>query len=275
MIALQEIQFGYRRRTPIYQGLSLRLESGRVYGLLGSNGVGKTTLFKLIAGLLSPAKGEIDVLGERPDRRRVSLYRRMFVLPEEFELPAVRFKTFVAITAPFYPRFSQERLEECCQALEVDPACNLKKLSMGQKKRALIAFALACRTELLLLDEPTNGLDIPAKAAFRRLVASGMDDHTTVILSTHQVRDVDVLLDSVVILDAQGVVLNASIEQIAQRLSFGPKSTTDQPLYSEESLQGTIGVGVNLDGAECKPDLELLFNASLHCRAQLAEIFHQ
>ena len=275
MIDIEHVSFGYKRRHPLFTDLTLHLDEGHVYGLLGSNGVGKTTLLKMLSGLLAPSTGRINVLAENPALRSASFYGGLFVLPEEFDLPAIRFKTFVRTTAPLYPHFSHEALAHAMEVLEVNPEHRLNALSMGQRKRALIAFALACNVRLLLMDEPTNGLDIPAKAAFRRLVSEYADQGHTVIVSTHQVRDVEMLIDEVVILDQRGVLLHESLARVSEKLFFGSVAPTDQPIYAEESLQGVVGVVENRTGAESGTDLELLFNAVVHDPERVRRIFSQ
>lgn len=274
MIDLQNVSFGYGRKGRLFTDFTLHLDAGHVYGLLGSNGVGKTTLLKMLCGLLSPSKGRIEVLGENPARRRASLYGRIFVVPEEFDLPAVKFRTFVRTTAPLYPDFSHEMLAHAVEVMEVDMDSRLTALSMGQRKRALLAFALACNVRLLIMDEPTNGLDIPAKAAFRRLVSEYAAGGRTVIVSTHQVRDVEMLIDEVVILDRRGVLLHESLSRVAQRLTFGSVEKAEA-VYAEESLQGTVGVAQNLSDTESRIDLELLFEAAVHDPERLQRIFNQ
>ncbi len=236
MIRIENLSFGYRQRPELFRDFSLDLQPGHIHGLLGRNGTGKSTLLKLICGLLYPRGGAIDVLGQDPAGRRPSLYGELFLVPEEFSLPAVTFREFVRITAPFYPNFSHEALERYTAEFGIAPDHRLDRVSMGQKKIAYIAFALAAGTRLLILDEPTNGLDIPAKSVFRRLIAEWVDDQKTVLISTHQVRDIEHLIDRVVVIDNAGIVLNASTDTIVERLWFGLVPAGQTPFYAEESL---------------------------------------
>lgn len=263
MIQLEHVDFGYRPRRPLFTDLSLELGPGHIHGLLGSNGMGKSTLLKLVCGLLTARQGRIDVQGEDPRGRRPDLYSQVFFVPEEFSLPAVRFSTYVRFMAPFYPDFSDEMLRTYMWELELSDDQRLDRLSMGQKKRVQIAFALACNTPVLLLDEPTNGLDIPSKRVFRQLLASYADARRTVVISTHQVRDIDNLIDSVVILDRRGVLVNATTEQVTRSLRFAVVDEGDDPIYAEESIQGQVGVMENTTGRDSKINLELLFNAAV------------
>lgn len=202
MIQLNDITFGYKRRgNPVFCHFSMNLEPDSIYGLLGKNGAGKSTLLYLMCGLLRPQSGEALFNGKSVVERRPEILEDIFIVPEEFELPPLKLSTYVKINAPFYPHFSEELLSQCLQDFELPEDINLGGLSMGQKKKAFIAFAIATNTRLLLMDEPTNGLDIPAKACFRRVVARQMREDRTIVISTHQVRDVDALLDHVAVVD--------------------------------------------------------------------------
>lgn len=204
MVTIKNLVFGYSRKEPLLNNLSLEIDSGHIYSILGSNGTGKSTLLKIICGLLTPQSGSVTTLGMIPDQRRPSMYSELFVIPEEFEMPSLTLRRYVAANAPLYPHFSGEAFAHYTGEFDLLPDTRLDRLSMGQKKRALIAFALACRPALLIMDEPTNGLDITAKGVFRRLLASYADEQHTVILSTHQVRDIENLIDHLLILDGRG-----------------------------------------------------------------------
>ncbi len=273
MITLSDVTFGYRRKT-LFSGLRLGLQSGSIYGLLGKNGAGKTTLLKLMAGLLFPRTGTVCVAGETPRLRRPSFLEQLFVVPEEFELPPCTITQYAALYGKFYPRFSTLQLGALLQELEVDPAQKLHQMSFGQRKKAYIAFAIACNTPILLLDEPTNGLDIPSKTAFRRVVASVADEQRTVVISTHQVRDLDKLIDRIVILDGSEILLNASTAEITDKLLFTHLDEGAEALYAESTIHGRWGVQPNTAGAESPLDMELLFNATVTQKQQIRELFN-
>ena len=166
MIQLNDITFGYKRRgNPVFSHFSMNLEPDSIYGLLGKNGAGKSTLLYLMCGLLRPQSGEALFNGKSVVERRPEILEDIFIVPEEFELPPLKLSTYVKINAPFYPHFSEELLSQCLQDFELPEDINLGGLSMGQKKKAFIAFAIATNTRLLLMDEPTNGLDIQRHAS--------------------------------------------------------------------------------------------------------------
>jgi ABC-2 type transport system ATP-binding protein len=262
MVRIRNLHFGYSKKRPLFQHLDLTLEQGHIYGLLGKNGAGKSTLLKCLVGLAFPWTGSCEVLGQPAAKRLPGVLADLFFLPEEVYVPAVTAAKFVAHTAGFYPRFDHEALAYYLQELEVPAQAVLTALSFGQQKKFMIAFALAANTRLLVLDEPTNGLDIPSKAQFRKIVAAALTDERCVVVSTHQVRDLDSLIDTVVVLHGQRVVLNADLGELAERLAFATAPEADATaLYAEESIRGAAVIRPNRSGVPGRVDLELLFNA--------------
>ena len=274
MISFNQLGFRYRLGSQVFRDFSMTLSPGHVYGVLGENGVGKSTLMKLASGVLIPTAGSVTIDGREASLREEATMAKIIYLPEEFSLPALTLDEFRKVTTPFYPSFSDESFEECSRVLDVVRDKRLDKLSMGQRKRAYLAFAFACRAEWLLLDEPTNGLDVAAKEAFRRLVARYIDEGQSIIISTHSVREIDSLIDHLIILDRKGIVLDASIGEIGSRLRFGRCSAEEEPLYSESTLAGTSGVVVNTTDEESPVDIEMLFMASLRSTERLRRLFN-
>lgn len=274
MISFNQLGFRYRLGSQVFRDFSMTLSPGHVYGVLGENGVGKSTLMKLASGVLIPTAGSVTIDGREASLREEATMAKIIYLPEEFSLPALTLDEFRKVTTPFYPSFSDESFEECCRVLDVVRDRRLDKLSMGQRKRAYLAFAFACRAEWLLLDEPTNGLDVAAKEAFRRLVARYVDEGQSIIISTHSVREIDSLIDHLIILDRKGIVLDASIGEIGSRLRFGRCSAEEEPLYSESTLAGTSGLVVNTTDEESPVDIEMLFMASLRSTERLRRLFN-
>ena len=214
MIEVRNIRFSYPgQKHLVFDDFSLMLGGNNIYGLLGKNGTGKSTLLYLISGLLRPKSGTVRVDGTDSWRREVGMLQEMFLVPEEFELPAMSLEQYVRLNAPFYPRFSRDILNACLNEFDLSTDIRLGSLSMGQTKKAFLSFALATNTQLLLMDEPTNGLDIPSKSQFRKVVTQNMSEERTVIISTHQVHDVERLLDHVVMIDRNRVLLNEPLEE--------------------------------------------------------------
>lgn len=278
MLQVENISFSYRRgKKDVLDDFSLSLEKGRVYGSLGKNGAGKSTLLYLMSGLLTPKHGKV-IYHDVDVRRRLPItLQDMFLVPEEFELPAISLVSYVELNSPFYPRFSKEDMMRYLHFFEMEQDINLGALSMGQKKKVFMSFALATNTSLLLMDEPTNGLDIPGKSQFRKFIASGMSDDKTIVVSTHQVRDIDKILDHVLIMDNKHVMLDASTTDICRKLLFvesDNRELAQKALYALPSVQGNYLMLPNADGEESEINLELLFGAVLSSPGKIADMFH-
>ncbi|MEO6915406.1 MAG: ATP-binding cassette domain-containing protein [Chitinophagaceae bacterium] len=263
MVKIENLHFGYKKRK-VFNGLSLSLQAGHIYGLLGKNGTGKSTLLRNIAGLLFPTEGHIDVMGFVPGKRHPAFLQDVFMVAEEFYLPDVSVAKYVKLNAPFYPKFSHDQFNAYLTEFEIPLENTLQSMSYGQKKKVLISFGLACNTSLLLMDEPTNGLDIMSKSKFRQVIAGATDETKCIIISTHQVKDLESLIDRITIIDEGKILFDQTIESINRRIqfkiSFDPNETKDA-LYKEQSLQGTAIVASNMDGEDTKLDLELLYKA--------------
>lgn len=273
-IELKRVTYGYSRKRPkVFEDFDMKISGGGVYGMLGRNGAGKSTLLYLMSGLLVPQCGEVLLDGADVRRKRPTELAEMYIVPEEFDFPEVDLDTYVRLNAPFYPRFSAEDLKRYLHLFEMEHCINLKALSMGQKKKVLMSFALATHTPLLLMDEPTNGLDIPAKAQFRKLIAAGMEEGKTIIISTHQVKDIEHLLDRVIIVDRSRVLLDESVSRITERFRFvetDDNDTVRQALSALPSLHGNLVMLPNPSGEESALNLELLFEGALSHPDQLA-----
>ena len=278
MITVENLSFLYRKsKRAVLHYFSLSLEKGRVYGLLGKNGAGKSTLLYLMSGLLTPKSGKV-VYHDVDVRRRLPItLQDMFLVPEEFDLPPVSLISYIELNSPFYPRFSKEDMVKYLHYFEMDINIDLGALSMGQKKKVFMSFALATNTSLLLMDEPTNGLDIPGKSQFRKFIASGMTDDKTILISTHQVRDIDKVLDHVLIMDNSRVLLNESTMSICDKLFFTESENREllqSSLFSTPSIQGNFLLLPNESGEDSEINLELLFNATLAVPERISALFH-
>lgn len=267
MISLSKVFFRYARSSSkpwVLEDVNLDVEAGHIYGLLGKNGVGKSTLFRLIAGLNPPNVGDISTLSYKPFDRRVPMLSDMFLVPEDIYFPPMTMSSYARTYGPFYPHFSHEDLKAYATQLEVDVSVRLDKLSMGQRKKSFIAFALACHTRLLLMDEPTNGLDIPSKSVFRRILAKEMTEDRVIIISTHQVRDLDGLIDAVIIMDERQIRLSETAENLEKLLYFGEIDANAKAIFAEMLPNSRVGVTArNSDTPKSKIDWELFFTASL------------
>lgn len=263
MIEIKQLQFSYSKGKKLFDNLDLSIHSGSIYGLLGKNGAGKTTLLRQLCGMLFPDSGICKVSGLDAAERSAQMLQDIYIVPEEFQLPEIGLKLYTRINSVFYPSFNHEQLSEYLKEFEIPENDKLSKLSYGQKKKFLIAFGLATNARLLIFDEPTNGLDIPSKSQFRKIIASCLDENRIFIISTHQVRDLENLIDTIVILEQGKIIFNRNVSDISVKLAFEHNLngySGEDILYSEEITGQRAGIVRNASGMETKVDLELLFN---------------
>jgi len=275
MIDIKNLSFAYKREK-LFSDLNLSIKPGGICGLLGKNGAGKTTLLKLMAGLLFPQDGGISIMGNSPMKRSPEFLQDLIFLPEVFGLPPVTPGQYQMLYSPFYPKFNNDRFISFLEQFEVAENKKLSEISYGQKKKFLIAFGLATNGRLMLLDEPTNGLDIPSKSQFRKAVASCLEDDRIFIISTHQARDLESLIDPIIILDEGEIIFNQSTEEISHRLKVKYQSSPPEPddaLFSEKTFEGYTVVTENHDHEESHIDLEMLFNTVVNNSAKISSLF--
>ncbi|GHT63234.1 ABC transporter ATP-binding protein [Bacteroidia bacterium] len=267
MIEIKNLTFHYGKRKKLFNDFSLDLEQGSIVGLLGKNGAGKSTLLKLVAGLLSPQQGEITVNAYKPVRRDPNFLADIYMIPEEFYLPATTIAGYLKAITPLYPSFDKAKLNNILTEFELSVSDKLNNLSHGQRKKFLIAFALASNCKLLILDEPTNGLDIPSKSLFRKILVSSVTDEQLVLISTHQVKDIDTIIDKVVVVENGAMVFEENVTGISSKYLFETVAAPDginDILYQEKSPMGYRIIRPANGDNETSIDLELLFNAIIH-----------
>ena len=275
MIEIKNLNFGYKKNKKLFSELNLELEKGKVYGLLGKNGSGKTSLLKQAAGLLYPNSGDIMLNDETPKKRSPRFLASYYLIPEEFETPGISMKTFIKITAPFYPGFNEDEFYKYLSEFKLEPNGKLNNLSYGQKKMVLISFGLAANTPVLMSDEPTNGLDIPSKSMFRKIMASAVSEDKLFIISTHQVKDIEGIIDSVVVLENGKIIFNQSFESVSEKLCFKTVKNIDDEnvLYSEKHLNTYEAVVRNTDKEHSRVNMELLFNSIIDENSKVVNEF--
>jgi len=267
MIRIQDLSFQYKKQDALFTDLSFQSEKGSITGLLGKNGAGKSTLLKMIAGLLKPQTGELTVNGFKPFDRLPDFLSDIYMVSEEFTFPSITIGLYIKATAPLYPKFDYEKMNRILQEFELDAKKNLNGLSHGQRKKFLIAFALSTNCGLLVLDEPTNGLDIPSKSLFRKVLVSSVTEEQLVLISTHQVKDIENVIDTILVIDGGKIVYNESVFEISQQLQFKTVpslSDIETTIYHEKSLGGYRVIMESNEFEETDIDIELLFNAIIN-----------
>ena len=278
MIQLNNLNFGYLKKYPMFKELNLTLEKGHVYGLLGKNGAGKSTLLKNIVGALHPQSGTCEIDGEETHKRKVITMEKIHYLPEQITLPPVKIKSFLMMNSPFYPNFSEDTFNEIVEEFDIPTHLKLTHLSHGQQKKVAIAFAIATNTDWLFLDEPTNGLDIPSKSLFRKVISNHINDNRGIIISTHQIADIDKLIENIVVVDQGSILLNKSLFEISEKVGFKVSAqTTDEIenlLYQEEFGVGRKVIVSNENIGDGEVDIELLFNGLVAKGSNLKELLN-
>ena len=267
MISIRNLSYRYSKNIRLFNGLSEDLLPGKMYGLLGKNGAGKSTLIKYIAGLLFPTTGTYQVFGREPRQRKVAFLGDIFFIPEECHLPDLTIKQLIRIYGPFYPQFDVQQYRGYLSKFGIEESRKLHTLSYGQKKKIMIGFALSTNTRELIMDEPTNGLDIPSKVTFRNMLTSAFRPDRIVLISSHQVRDLEELITSLLIMDQGELLLHEEKETLATLLLFQtsvvPPPPEEHVLYQERTTHGWGYIADNTSGSRSRVDLELLFNAVL------------
>lgn len=270
MINIKNLGFSYDEDI-VLKDITMTLEEGRIYGLLGENGVGKTTLLTLLSGLKNPKAGSIEIDGHTPYKREPSLLSEIYYLCDEVAEVNMKAIDYAANYGKFWEKFDLNKFVEIMGVLENDINQKMNRMSFGQLKKTYISFALACNTRYIFMDEPTNGLDIPSKAQFRKAVMKYTREDSTLLISTHQVRDLENIIDPIIILDKKDVLLNASIEEISRKLFFDYSSEKKEgTLYSEMIPGANVQVSLNTDGEESKVNIEALFN-TVHMHKELTK----
>jgi len=267
----ENIDFSYRKDQKLFNNLSASFESSHIYGLLGKNGAGKTTLLKCICGLLHPSSGKITIDGKSVFKRLPSILSSIFFLPETFFIPDMSVEQYIKYYSPFYPNFDIKIFEDSSHVLEIENEKKISSFSYGQKKKFLLAFGFATKAPIVILDEPTNGLDIPSKTVIRRKIAESFTEEQSVIISTHQVRDLQQIFDSIIILNDGKIIFNRSLEQIAKNLATVQVTNDDSKYentsnYFEQTPIGKIYLTKNEQSSskEQPIDIEFLFNATIN-----------
>ena len=275
MIKINDLKFSYNS-VPVLTGITTDLEEGKIYGLLGENGVGKTTLLTLLCGLKKVEAGYIETDGIDPYKRLPETLQNQYYLPDEVAPVNMKAISYAESAGKFWPRFDFDNFLKLMELFENDPLKNMAKMSAGQLKKTYIAFALACNTKYLFMDEPTNGLDIPSKTSFRSAISKYTSEYTTVVISTHQVRDLENIIDPIIILDRRDVLLNASEYEITSKLFFDYGNTLNpDSLFTEQIPGGFIQVYENKTGEESKINVEALFNTVHNNKEYIKKLFRK
>lgn len=276
MIQINDLHFGYKQHAGLLNNFSLEIPQGHIVGLLGKNGAGKTTLLRLMCGLLFPQGGSCRIDNNEAGERSKAFLEKIFLIPEEYYLPPIGMDEYIKANSPFYPEFDNELANRVLDEFGLDKHRRLNALSYGQRKKFIVAFGLATNTQFLFLDEPTNGLDIPSKAQFRKVIANYFSDERTIIISTHQVKDIESLVDHITVVDEGKLLFDHSMQVITSKLALTKSpEQTDKTLYEEDVVGGKIHLIQNNSKQESNIELEVLFNGIMTNAHEINTIFNQ
>lgn len=194
--------------------VNLSLERGRIVGLLGPNGSGKTTMMKTIAGLLTPTGGDVFINGFRPGTQTKLL---VSYLPDKDYLNDwMRVMDLVSFFADFYIDFDMGRAYEMLERLHIDPKMRLKELSKGTREKVQLILVMSRKAQLYLLDEPIGGVDPAARDFILNTIVANYNPEATVVISTHLISDVEKVLDDVIFINNGRIALTSSVDEIRE-----------------------------------------------------------
>ncbi|MBR3937463.1 MAG: ATP-binding cassette domain-containing protein [Bacteroidaceae bacterium] len=277
MIEVKDFSIGFFKRELMgpdsepewltLKNLYLQIRPGHVYGLIGRNGQGKTTLLNCITGLLRPKKKEAGVVyidGFPVNASNPNILSKFFYVTDTIASLHLRSDIYADTLFHFYPHFNKEKFTECMELFQIDTKQFIDEISLGQRKMTFLSYAFASGVPYLIMDEPTNGLDITSRSVFRKLVASYMDQDKAIVISTHHINEISTLLDHIFILNDKHIVFDHSVMETGCALSFVESDNmTDDALYSMSSAYGKRIILPNTNNSDSEIDYELLFEAVL------------
>ena len=248
-------------KTKALDGINLTINSGSIYGLVGTNGAGKTTIIKHMAGILKQDEGEILFEGE-PVFENPAVKQKIGLVPDELFFPkGYSIKDMTKIYNGTYDGFSTERLHALTELFRLDEKAPLRSFSKGMKKQASIALTLACNPEYLLLDEPIDGLDpIVRKLVWKQIVDDVAEREMSVLVSSHNLRDLESICDYVGIIDGGRTVIERDLESVREginkvQVAFAQKQDAAEAAIARLNVlhrdrHGSIELLITRDSAE-------------------------
>jgi ABC-2 type transport system ATP-binding protein len=262
----------------ILSNINLSIESGKIVGLIGPNGAGKTTLLKGILGL-SPVEGELTVLGLDPHKNRVSLLEQVSFIADTAVLPGwMTVEQVINYVEDVHPRFSRKKCQDFLQNSKIKQKTLISKLSKGMVVQLHLALIMAIDSKLLVLDEPTLGLDIIYRKQFyTSLLNDYYDADKTILITTHQVEEIEEVLTDLIFIHEGKIILNESMEEVANQfvevevsMEHKDAAMAESPLDCRSTLGGfrMIYQGKSIEklsniGKVTTPDLADIFVAKI------------
>lgn len=265
MIELKNVSYSYGRNSlPALDDVTVAVRPG-IYLLAGENGAGKTTLLHLIAGVKHPDLGECLIDGVESSTNKPSKMGRTFLLEENMFFPGKTIRSFAKLHSGFYPDFSPQKFEDNLRAFGLNGFEPLKSLSLGNRKKSQLAYALALGVDVLLLDEPTNALDIQSKETLVKLLASNISEHQTLIVATHTVGELETLFDGALMITRSRLLFAGTAEALSEKISFKiSRMPEPSSLYSEIQIGRVMGIYPRKQNEEPTNVDWRLFYSALH-----------
>ncbi|HVI60186.1 MAG TPA: ABC transporter ATP-binding protein [Luteimonas sp.] len=219
VVSARNLRKAYRN-TLALDGTSFEIGNGKIIGLIGPNGAGKTTALKAMLGL-TPFDGELRVLGLDPRTQRDELMNQVCFIADVAVLPRwIRVREAIDFVAGVHPRFDRARCERFLANTQLKPGQRVRELSKGMIVQLHLALVMAIDARLLVLDEPTLGLDILYRKQFyQRLLEDYFDEQKTIVITTHQVEEVEHILTDVMFIRSGKIVLDAPMDEVGERFT--------------------------------------------------------
>lgn len=257
-IMIQNIDLGYGSGDCVLSGVTAELHGGRIYGLLGLNGSGKTTLLKAISGLIKPKRGDISVMGFIPFQKEKEFLRQLMSVTIHPELPDMTAKRFAKTFSTFWPDFSINEFNALMQKFQIDTNRRLPSMSTGERKKCLIAFAMATNTPILLLDEPMAGLDIVSTKTLIEAIVMSQKPDRIIIISSNQVEEFDNIYTDILLLHEGSLLTKASIDELTSKFAFHNQGMHPNTIFED----GLKSISLNLNDECTDINLKTLFYAA-------------
>lgn len=200
---------------PVLEGVGFSIPRGKIVGLLGPNGCGKTTILKLISGLLQLDEGEIRINGICPGQQTKSM---ISYLPERSYLNDwMKISDILNLFSDFYTDFDRERAEQMLTDLKISKEEKLKTMSKGTKEKVQLILVMSRRASLYLLDEPIGGVDPATREYILHTILKNFDENSSILITTHLIQDVETIFDQVLFLNQGKIVIDGEVDEIREK----------------------------------------------------------
>ncbi|MDE6301827.1 MAG: ATP-binding cassette domain-containing protein [Muribaculaceae bacterium] len=261
MLTLDHVSYKYKGGVQAITDANTEIGPG-TYLLIGSNGAGKTTLLRLLSTLLFATEGEVKLDGRDITLRRPEDMKQIFYMPDDLKSPMPTIAELEKRHACFYPSFNPELLRANLTDFGLTGTEKLDSLSLGMRRKSLLAYALSLGVKYLLLDEPANGMDIDSKKIFMRMINRCVSDDSTLVIATHNIHELSSMFTHLLYLDKGRLSLSISIPDLLERIAFVTSPSPVQGAAYQEPFGGLFhAVIANEDGLDTEIDFPLLFSA--------------